>query len=287
MIASYRDPRYAASIRIEQLRERRRDVADAVPDEVVQIHARRVARAAAGAVAVAGFVLMALASLAEAMRLFGPAYGVPPTLVLVAALVLSLGVHVVARRVAAIRFERRVRAAFDGSGDELSRLARLESDAVRRAAVRLAGEGERRSIALPMVGISLLGPLAMHLVVWCVVGGAASGGARPSGWLLDSFDWWIAASLLLVGVAHVVLACLCVGFARKVERASLAELEAGSFASGWRVLGWTVLASLVPGVIAFLIPPVVVFFTGVLFIPWMFSSMHRRALTERRALAAF
>lgn len=286
MIASYRDPRYAASIRIEQLRERRRDAPDAVPEEVTQIHARRVARSVAGAAAIAGFVLMALASLGGARWFFGPAYGVSPTLVLIAAVVLSLCAYVVARAVAASRFERRVRAAFDGSGDELSRLARLESGAVRSAAVRLAGEGERRSIALPMVGISLLAPLAMHLVVCCVVGGAASSGVRPVGWLLGSFDWWIAASLVLVGVAHVVLACLCVVFARDVERASLAQLEAGSPASGWRVLGWTVLASLVPGVIAFLIPPVVTFLTGVLFIPWMFSSMHRRASSERRALAA-
>lgn len=280
MIASYRDPRYAASIRIEELRARGHDLLEGVPEELTRIHARRVARISAGVVAIAGFCGMIVSAIAGVDR---PQYSaflyVHPTLFLVASVALSLAVYFLARSVASRTFARRVWSSFDDGQDELSRLARLENDSVRWAAARIVHASEKQSLALPMAGISLLAPLSLHLVVWCVLGDGDIGSRR---WL-SGFDWWICASLLLVGIAHVVLAGLCVRFAGKVADASLASLSRKSPMSGWAVLGWTVLAACVPGVIAFAIPVAIVFVTGV-FIPLMFAFMHRRAIEERRAL---
>lgn len=281
MIASYRDPRYAASIRIQQIQERSKDRPEGVPEELTHIHARRVARTAAGGVAIAGFAAMVIAFLVSVSGLGrGAAAGVHPTLVLAGAITLAVVTYVVARIAAASRFERRVWASFDGGQDELSRLARIEDDSVRRAAARLAGAGEKMSVALPMAGVSLLAPLSSHLVVWSVLGGGDVGSAR---WL-EGFDGWIGASLLLVGISHMTLAYLCGRFADKVGASSLVALSHSTPMSGWAAFGWTVLASCVPGIIALAIPPMLVAATGIAFIPYMFRFMHGRVVDERTAL---
>lgn len=280
MIASYRDPRYAASIRIQQIQERSKDRPEGVPEEITRIHARRVARTAAGIVAIAGFAAMVIAVLVGVFWLGrGGVAGVHPTLFLAGAVALSIVTYVVARIAAASRFERRVWASFDGAQDELSRLARIEDDSVRRAAVRLAGAGEKTSVALPMAGVSLLAPLSIHLVVWSVLGGHV-GSER---WL-EGFDGWIGASLLLVGIAHATLAYLCGRFADKVGASSLVALSHRSPMSGWAAFGWTVLASCLPGIVALAIPPMIVAATGIVFIPYMFRFMHGRVVDERTAL---
>lgn len=279
MIASYRDPRYAASVRIQQLREQGHDLQDGVPDEVARIYARRVARTAAGGVAIAGFVSMVLAAIAHAAEPPG-ADEIHPTVFLVGSVALALATYVIVRAVASFTFERRVVGSFDDADDELAKLARLEEGSVRSAAVRVAASGEKLSIGLPMAGISLLAPLSIHLLVWCAGGDWELGSER---WL-RGFDWWIAASLLLVGIAHVVLALLCARFAQRVGDTPLQLLSAKSPMSGWAVLGWTIVASCIPGLIAFAIPVVVVLITGVAFVPLMFRFMYRRALAERTAL---
>lgn len=280
MIASYRDPRYAASIRIQQIQERSEDRPEGVPEELTHIHARRVARTAAGGVAIAGFVAMVIAVLVDVFWLRqSAAASVHPTLFLAGAVTLSVVTYVVARAAAASRFERRVWASFDGGQDELSRLARIEDDSVRRAAARLAGAGEKTSVALPMAGVSLLAPLSLHLVVWSLCGGEVG-----SAWWLDAFDGWIGTSLLLVGVAHLTLACLCGRFADKVGASSLVALSRSTPMSGWAAFGWTVLASCLPGIVALAIPPLIVAATGIVFIPYMFRFMHGRVVDERTAL---
>lgn len=284
MIASYRDPRYAASIRLEQLRERFEELpSDAVPEELTLVHARRVARTWAGGTAIAGFVAMALSSAATVVW---PEHsgggGLHPTLVLVAAVALSILVYVIARIVAPHTFERRVWASLGSAGDELARLARIENDSVRRAAAELAGSGEKRSIALPMIGVGLLAPLSIHLVVWSL---GLNDGLDTHGWL-QGFDVWIGASLLLVGIAHIVLAYQCGRFAGALADTPLRELSRETPAKGWGALGYTILAACLPGIVAFAIPVLLVAVTGLLFVPWMFGHMYRRVLQEREDLAA-
>ena len=276
MIPSYRDSRYAASIRIEHLRER---AAQDIPRELIHLHARRVARTAAGTVAVAGAVVVAFGTAFQSIQegWFGGRSGAPrPTLLLIAAVLLSVVTYVVTRVIATWRFPGLVRAALVSDRDELVQLARLESGGLARAAAGIAGAGEERSLSMPMAGIALLAPLTIHLVVSMLF--------TRSGLILSSFDTWIRMSLVLVGLGHVVLAGLCVRFARRVARVTLAELEWGSPASGWAALGWTVLASCLPGAIALLIPPILVAATGLPVVPVLFRSMYERAVRERRLL---
>jgi hypothetical protein len=282
MIATYRDPRYGASIRFEQLREEHDQLLESLPEEVARIQARRVARSWAGAVAIVGFALLIPASIVHLTTVDGVFHDFShPTLVLVGSLVLSAVAYGVARIVAAHSFAQAVWTSLHGSegGDALVQVARLESDSVPAAARRLAGANEKRSVALPMAGIALLAPLTIHLAVWSLT----HADQLDERWL-GGFDWWIGVSLMLVGIAHVTLAILCYVFAKRVSQASVVSLSHSSPLSGWRALGWTVLASCLPGLIAFAIPVLAVFVTGLLFIPWMFRSMRVRVVEERRAL---
>jgi hypothetical protein len=279
MIASYRDPRYAASIRIQQMRERFGELEEGVPDTIVVIYARRVARMWAGGTAIAGFVAVVLAAILYGLSGSG-APAVSPTFVLVDAVLLSLLVYAIALVAAGAAFRSRMSTSSDG--DELARAARLEDSSIRREAAREAASSERRSLALPMAGFSLLAPLSMHLAVWCFSDHPGAGSER---WL-RSFDWWICASLILVGIAHLALAYLCMRFADEVEETSLAELERRSPRSGWAALGYAVLWSCLPGVVAIGIPVVLVAVTGLVFVPAMFWLMRRRVIAERVALGA-
>lgn len=282
MIASYRDPRYAASIRIEHLRERSGALTEEIPTELRTTYARRVARKSAGIVAVTGFVLTGLVTLADAIPPSRAHAFMTPTGTFLGAILVSLVTYAIARVAAAARFEHHVRATFDTSGDELVHLALLESDGVRRAALRLASRDERASLAWPLAGIGLLAPLAIHFLVFCVLSlGSNSGSLRT-----DSFDWWIGATLLLVGIAHLVLAYQAWRFASAVAATPTATLEHHNPVNPWGVLGWTVVGSLLPGLIAIAIPPVLVAVTGMLFIPATFRFMYQRALEERAALEA-
>jgi hypothetical protein len=122
----------------------------------------------------------------------------------------------------------------------------------------------------------------MHLAVWSLSEPSRFG---SEGWV-RGFDWWICASLILVGIAHLALAYLSMRFADEVEETSLAELEHRSPRSGWAALGYTILWSALPGLVAAGIPLIVVAITGLVFVPAMFGLMRRRVIAERVALGA-
>jgi hypothetical protein len=283
MIATYRDPRYAASVRIAQLQERMPWTTDEVPQELRLVHARRAGRTWAGKIAIGGFVTMAIAAavrfaITSSLPWPRPSWSgyldlLSPTLLLVASVLASLAAYGVARSRAWSRFPSIVRASLAGGDDALTQLARLESQSAREAAERLAARGEKESLSMPLAGAGLLAPLTIHLVVWSLFKGFA-----------PDFDWWIAASLVLVGVAHVVLAVMGFRFAAKAASMSTQDLSRKMPISGWAVWGWTIFGSIFPGVIALAIPVVLVAVTGVVFIPAMYSAMYRAALDERRAL---
>lgn len=282
MIATYRDPRYAASIRMEQLRAQRKDLPDDVFDTLIGVYSRRVARLAAGTTAVVGFFVMVLAAILKAMDgNRGGSLFPGPTVVLLDSVLLSVVVYVTTRVGAAVTFWQRVRASMGTSDDVLAQAARLEEGGVRRTAMELASRHERWGIAAPMAGISLLAPLTMHLVLyWLPM--RAPGSDR---WLA-SFDVWIQASLILVGIAHVTLALLCVRFGRLVAEARTSVLASKIPVGAWTALGYTILASCIPGLIAFALPVAITAVTGLVFIPPMFVFMYRRATRERQALEA-
>ena len=92
--------------------------------------------------------------------------------------------------------------------------------------------------------------------------------------------------MLLVGIAHLVLAYQCGRFAGALADTPLRELSREAPGKGWGALGYTVVAACLPGILAFAIPVLLVAVTGLLFVPWMFGHMYRRALQEREALDA-
>lgn len=281
MIATYRDPRYAASVRLEQLRERLGDLVGEIPEEIVTIHARRTARTWAGAAAIVGFAATGVSAIQLADLRHDEEIAVHPTSVLVLAVLVTFAVYLAARTVAALTFRAGIERSFDASGDDLARLARMEATSIRREAAERIARAERSSLWLPMAGIGLLAPLSMHLVIW----GLTNFGHLWSRQWLEGFDVWIAITFVAVGLAHLTLAYMGYRFASKVNDLPLSILEHKNPVSGWRAYGYAVLFSTIPGLLLFAIPVVIVAVTGIVFVPYLFGSMHRRAVAERRALA--
>lgn len=120
------------------------------------------------------------------------------------------------------------------------------------------------SLALPMMGLSLLLPLSIHALAHVALG-------------VDHFAGWAAISVIVVGHAHLALAALC---ARAAFRVSRGEPRQSALAVLFIVAG----VACVPGLVAFAIPPVLVFFTGALFVPWMLRAVDRTAERERREM---
>src|SRR5687768_1587868 len=153
------------------------------------VYARRVARTTAGRVAPFGFTAMALAAIQ------GPE-GVQ-THILVASWGLIAFVYVVAYVAAGDRLQRALRGVARVTADPWADLERLEretpADFVRRWAVPL----ERASVRWPLLALSLLLPLALHLLVY---------GAFATPWRAMEFNVWISISVVAVGHCHLILA---------------------------------------------------------------------------------
>lgn len=127
---------------------------------------------------------------------------------------------------------------------------------------------ERNALVLPLVAVSLVGPLTLHGVVASLLG------CGP-GHL--TFDDWVLISLLVVGHAHVVLAVLA-----GRDGARLAD---GQKVSARRTLLWTAVTAGVPGVLLYAIPPVLTALTGAVLIPTMYAWARRTLAVERRMAA--
>jgi hypothetical protein len=144
----------------------------------------------------------------------------------------------------------------------LTWLVALVAYAVVRLAVRAAAPPPRddallrESLVVPAVGIALALPLTIHGLFFLLVGG--------------DFGEWVAASVALVGLAHLVFA-LTFG----MHAAQLARGEPRMTIR--RVFWWSVCASLVPGAL-FLLPEILTAITGLFVLPvlHMFDALARR-----------
>lgn len=153
--------------------------------------------------------------------------------------------------------------------------ARREARALEARADRL----ETASIALPLIGISFLMPLFLH---WCIGHVFQRSFASPY-----DYAWWIRASLAIVGHAHVALAILCWLFARKLHKADLGTMGNLKIHREWAKIWLIVIGvSCVPGLLFFAVPPVIVAFTGLAFIPFMVAGMKDNVQKERVWIAA-
>lgn len=136
--------------------------------------------------------------------------------------------------------------------------------------LRALGPGtasEKLSLVAPAVAVSLVAPLSLHGVVSLLLG------CGPSA---TTFDDWVRLSLILVGHAHVALALRASfdAIAASEDRGSLRPLPA---------VGLATLVASVPGVLAYAVPPVLVFITGAAFVPALYGAI-RRWRDDDRAL---
>jgi hypothetical protein len=176
--------------------------------------------------------------------------------------------------VAWLRLRRATRRCSAPSGDVFLDLARLEIGAATRMALSRSHRLERASLALPLCAFSLLAPLTLHLLFGVIF-------LEPT---FRQFDNWIAISLMLVGHAHLTLMILAVLHVVHLGRELDWGLPVGGAPRGLRALAWTTLASAVPGIFLLAIPPLLVFVTGLAFVPWAFAWASRRARLERQRL---
>lgn len=122
------------------------------------------------------------------------------------------------------------------------------------------------SVMAPTIGIAVLGPITLHMAVVLPLWGD---------W---GFDAWVFESLIVTGLTHVVFATL------SALRAH--ELVAGKRARSPRsIYIATVVASCVPFVILFAIPPVLVAITALPFLA-LLRAQETLVARERREIAA-
>lgn len=134
---------------------------------------------------------------------------------------------------------------------------------------------ETASTMLPMIAISMLAPLTLHL-------GFAT---LMDGWKPESFSEWIAISGAIVGHAHIALAVTAALHARKLARSDVDAIAAMPTHKPWlTALGVAVLAASIPGIILLVVPPILTALTGFVFVPAMYLFMRHRLVSERTAM---
>jgi hypothetical protein len=272
---SYRDAEFILRDRRDELLAlREAELDDAWPD-VSRIYARRAGRIAAGAFATCGAAWLVVSALVRYAEADATSRTLTPILLCTVALVpFAYALGWVAARLA-LRGARRKGLSL--TGNVFVDLARLDHDERRAAVTHRANRLEHASVAATLVGWALLAPLSLHLLVAAAFSDSWVGCVR-------SFDGWIDASLVLTGIAHLTLALLGWRFANKLRGWDHESHDAPK--GGWAAWGWTILASCVPGIIAFAIPPLIVAVTGAVFIPATYSFMRSRISDERHVLAA-
>jgi heme exporter protein D len=134
--------------------------------------------------------------------------------------------------------------------------------------LRLAGHPDRlfaRSLVFPAAGIALLLPITLHLPIVLALYGRAA------------FDNWVWLSMWITALPHAVLV------STSVRRGY--QLVAGKPASSPRkIYKVTVIASCLPFVVIFAIPPVLVALTALPLLP-LLRAMERIVTREREELA--
>jgi hypothetical protein len=154
------------------------------------------------------------------------------------------------------------------------------------------------SLLLPLLGLAVLTPLALHFVV-----------AQALGLVIDSkvgrfpsFDGWIAASFVMLGQCYAVVCWKSWRYARRLrqtETGNLPLLDDMANGAPWETVGAVAAAATAAGLIfvisnrveMYLVAPAVSAFAVILvgltaaaIVPALFTWAHRRLLAERRAL---
>ena len=278
MTGYYRSEEIGAELRVRELLELREEEAAVAAERWGPLYARRVARAAAGAGWTLGFLVMAVEAACTYLNDHSVRHATP---LLFVAWTLGLTAYLGGYAWAHLWLRGALYCPFARGPSLRDDAARLEATMPDREARAWVDAQERRSVALPMMGFSLLMPLTLHWAVFSFVSlymGRLDDLLRSEG-----FGWWIGLSLVLVGHCHAVLVLLCWRFARRVRSLSLEALSTASD-GGWTALGWVVLSSL-PLAMLYMVPTLLVAMTGMMVIPLLFAVMRRKVLAERMVLA--
>lgn len=284
MVLAYRNDEDVLQARLDSLLENRHAEVAGISAEVRNIYARRVARAVAGGVAAAAGVAMLVGGGIWALTTgswYNPSQSDGRmTDVLLGGVVAGVLAYLPARLVAYRKFDRAVGNALSLSGNVRIDLVRVERAQPRRIAAELLSRAEAWSASLPLVAVALLGPLLVHLLVWL---GYTAGNVS---FKLGAFDAWIGATVPIAGLAHLVLAFRAAAFGPRIRAKSTEELRVMPSQYGWKTLLFTAIAGLVPGAMLLLVPPVLIFLTGLVLVPHSFYRMNRLILGEREIVEA-
>jgi hypothetical protein len=137
----------------------------------------------------------------------------------------------------------------------------------RRLPLRVSPEALfAQSVMTPVFGIALLLPLTMHMPIALLASDA------------DGFNTWVALSVWIAGLAHVVFAVMCAarGYQLVMGRAAW---------SPRRIVVITMLTSCVPFIVLVGIPPLIVVATALPLVPLM-RAMEGIVARERAEVAA-
>jgi len=283
-VLSYRDDEGGLRFRREELLASSKAQLEEAQAGLVRIYARRIARIAGGATAIAGAACITVMSgLSYGLGVVlgsSPFFKDPPlTLTLMATALLAPGAMLIAWGVARLRMKASIERALVSTSDVRLDVARLQHAPPLGQLKARIDALEVPSVWVPLMGWALVAPLSMHLMLAIALGWIEVPGTGPQH---ESFDGWILASVVLTAVGHAVLCKMAVRFARRLRTWSPASLAKPP--SVWAPYGWTMLGACVPGLILYCVPPLIAAVTS-LFIPVTFGALKHRVLRERALVA--
>lgn len=265
--------------RLAALEERRGQ--DAVLVEVARrVARRRLGRAWGGALALGCGVLafaIGLASLPADYRSEKELHGLAAGLLFLAPVV-GLGAMIAGRAFAQLWLAWNLDASPRLTGDVAADLARIEAADPLRASREVAMRWERMSVALPIAAVSILAPLTIHGVVYCMLRVPAEGLTTSA---VDDFGMWIGLSALIVGHAHVAVLVGAVRWAYRLRATATAQLRKDLHKHWGTTLLVAVGVACIPGIVLLGIPPLLVAITGVAFLPAAYGIAARAVSNER------
>lgn len=282
MSASYRSVDAILEARLARFRERRAQERQA-DESVAQVFVARAGRIAGGAVGSVIGVAMFVAGLASLNSSASQAC----SYLLAAAWVAGSAALVIARARARARAGQTLRREPLVTGDapvDLGNIDAIDPLGELRAA---AAAGETKSVALPLVALSILTPLTLHGAI-AFVTCAAEGRQSDLQEMAAQFGVWIGISAVLVGLAHLALALQVALWSRSLRHRETGRLREEVHQAWVGALFITSAVAVVPGVFVVgllgLIPAALVFGTGLAFLPFMYLAAARRLERERGRL---
>jgi len=253
---------------------------------LVRPYTHRLGRIAFGSVLLLGVPAVLSGRLASA------SVQLSPTAVLAAIFPLAWTVGHLVRLATRTLWLRRVRTAQERNARQRQSLAvvsnpfpplaeALAAPSLARQLLTSLRRTETAGVLLPIWGVCVWGPLALHLVAYTLtlLPSCAQGDFLSR---IGAFDSWIGISLVMSGVAHLSLLVYGVWFVRQLKR-RLPE----SMPSGFRPVYVVTAASTCPGIMLVplmglgFLPLAITFATGAVLLPWVFGRAQRLFFAER------